>query len=45
MLILTRKLGESIVIGEEVFKKIKEENKMASASGIVDLDDISNIIK
>ncbi len=74
MLILTRKLGESIVIGEnvqlsvveinknnikiginapknitiyreEVFKKITEENKMASTSGIVDLTDISNIIK
>jgi carbon storage regulator len=74
MLILTRKLGESIVIGEnvqlsvveinknnikiginapkditiyreEVFKKIKEENKMASTSGIVDLSDISHTIK
>ncbi len=74
MLILTRKLGESIIIGEnvqlsvveinknnikiginapknitiyreEVFKKITEENKMASTSGIVDLTDISNIIK
>ncbi len=71
MLILTRKLGESIIIGEnvqlsvveinknnikiginapkdvsiyreEVFEKIKEENKMASTSGIVDLTDISN---
>jgi carbon storage regulator len=74
MLILTRKLGESIIIGEnvelsvveinknnikiginapkeitiyreEVFKKIKEENKMASTSGIVDLADISNTTK
>lgn len=74
MLILTRKLGESIIIGEnvqlsvveinknnikiginapkdvtiyreEVFIKIKEENKMASTSGIVDLADISNTIK
>ncbi len=71
MLILTRKLGESIIIGEnvqlsvveinknnikiginapkdvsiyreEVFEKIKEENKMAPTSGIVDLTDISN---
>ncbi len=74
MLILTRKLGESIIIGEnvqlsvveinknnikiginapkdvtiyreEVFIKIKEENKMASASGLVDLTDISNTTK
>ena len=71
MLILTRKLGESIIIGEnvqlsvveinknnikiginapkditiyreEVFEKIKEENKMSSISGIVNLTDISN---
>jgi len=71
MLILTRKLGESIIIGqkvqlsvveinknnikiginapkditiyrEEVFEKIKEENKIASTSGIIDLTDISN---
>ncbi len=74
MLILTRKLGEIIIIWEnvqlyvveinknkikiginapkavtiyreEVFKKIKEENKMASASGLVDLTDISNTTK
>ena len=70
MLILTRKLGESIIIGEnvqlsvveinknnikiginapkdvtiyreEVFEKIKEENEMASISGIIDFTDIS----
>ncbi len=74
MLILTRKLGESIIIGEkvqlsvveinknnikiginapkditiyreEVFKKIKEENKRSSASGIIELADISNTTK
>jgi carbon storage regulator len=74
MLILTRKLGESIIIGEkvqlsvveinknnikiginapkdvtiyreEVFEKIKEENEMASISGIIDFTDISNTIK
>ncbi len=74
MLILTRKLGESIIIGEEVqlsvveinknnikiginapkdltiyreevFMKIKEENKMASISGIVDLSNIPDNIK
>ena len=73
MLILTRKLGESIIIGEnvrlsvveinknnvkiginapkditiyreEVFERIKEENKMSSTSGIIDLNDISNNI-
>lgn len=74
MLILTRKLGESIIIGEkvqlsvveinknnikiginapkditiyreEVFKKIKEENKRSSTSGIIELADISNTTK
>ena len=70
MLILTRKLGESIIIGEnvqisvveinknniklginapkevtiyreEVFVKIREENKIASSSGIIELVDFS----
>ena len=74
MLILTRKLGESIIIGEnvqlsvveinksnikiginapkditvyrdEVFKKIKEENKIASTSGIIDFTEMFNTIK
>ncbi|WKZ21360.1 MAG: carbon storage regulator CsrA [Candidatus Brocadiaceae baterium WH-1] len=68
MLILTRKLGESLIIQEnieisvieinknnvklginapkditihrqEIFKKIKEENQLASSSGIIDLAD------
>lgn len=70
MLILTRKLGESLIIQEnieisiieinknniklginapkeitihreEVFKKIEEENQLASSSGIIDLSDFS----
>ncbi len=74
MLILTRKLGESIIIGEkvqlsvveinknnikiginapkditiyreELFEKIKKENKSSSTSGIIDLAEISNTIK
>jgi carbon storage regulator len=68
MLILTRKLGESIIVGEniqisiidinkkniklgvnapksiavfreEVFVKIREENKVASSSGIIKIND------
>jgi carbon storage regulator len=68
MLILTRKLGESIIVGEniqisiidinkkniklgvnapksiavfreEVFVKIREENKVASSSGIIKITD------
>jgi carbon storage regulator len=71
MLILTRKLGESIIIGEnvqisivdinknniklginapkniaiyreEVFVKIKEENKIASSSDIINITGFSN---
>ncbi|ODS32175.1 MAG: carbon storage regulator [Candidatus Scalindua rubra] len=73
MLILTRKLGESTIIGEniqisvveinkhniklginapknitiyreEVFKKIKEENKLSSTSDIIDLTNIPKTI-
>ena len=70
MLILTRKLGESIIIGddiqisivdinksniklgvnapksiavfrEEIFMKIRDENKVASSSGIINITDFS----
>ncbi len=74
MLILTRKLGESVIIGddvkitvievnkhhiklgvdapkniiihrEEVYLKIKEENELASASNIIDLNNTSEQVK
>ena len=74
MLILTRKLGESVIIGddvkitvvevskqqiklgvdapknitihrEEVYLKIKEENELASASSIIDLNNSTEQVK